>query len=101
MTDSWSSGSTIAHQLDGPAEHASLALSVPEDPGVWALAGRVREDRHRNQLGLPLADPLQVLWDIHHSPSPDADQATSHFIAWLNDRFGLPFAGEDDEWTQM
>jgi hypothetical protein len=79
-----------------PAEHATLALVVPEDPGVWTLAGAAWR-RNRDQFGLPLADPLQILWDVRGSPGPDADQATTHFVAWLRERFGPRSVGGYDD----
>jgi hypothetical protein len=59
-----------------PAEQATLAFIVPADPGVWIRPGESKN-------GVPLADPLQVLWDLQNSPGPDADQAAGHFRSWL------------------
>jgi hypothetical protein len=68
-----------------PAADSTLALTVPEESGLWDLA------RHWWQLagrdpapgGLPLADPLQVLHDVRRSPSVDADQAVEALAAKL------------------
>lgn len=70
-----------------PPEHATLALSVPEDPGVWVLSKVAWRSEELDRFGVPLADPLQVLWDLR-SPSSDSGQAVSHYIAWLRQRFG-------------
>ena len=55
-------------------------LVVPEDPGVWTQVS-VSWASFRdvfNQAVLPLADPLQVLFDVSRSSSADADQAVDH-----------------------
>jgi MarR family protein len=59
-----------------PASEATLALVVPEDPGVW----RIAHDWWRSlpaelpRSGLPLADPVQVLHDIRRTGNVDAGQ---------------------------
>jgi hypothetical protein len=55
----------------GPDE-ATLELIVPADPGVWASS----RDRITDPE-LPLADGMQVLWDLQRSPGSDTDQAVA------------------------
>ncbi|GAA4759194.1 hypothetical protein GCM10023328_48140 [Modestobacter marinus] len=54
----------------GP-EEATLELVVPADRGVWPPSG------DEPGAGLPLADGLQVLWDLRRSPGSDTDQAVA------------------------
>jgi hypothetical protein len=63
----------------GP-EEATLELVVPADHGVWP-----RHQAHPN-TDLPLADGLQVLWDVRRSPGSDADQAVAALRAALRAR---------------
>lgn len=70
-----------------PPEHATLALVVAEDPGVWAFSTVAWRPEELGRFAIPLADPLQVLWDLRASPGPDSNEAASHFIAWLQHRF--------------
>jgi hypothetical protein len=53
-------------------EEATLELSVPADHGVWASP-----DPRGTDASLPLADGMQVLWDLARSPSSDTDQAVA------------------------
>jgi MarR family len=69
-----------------PAEHATLALSVPEDPGVWAYPTSASRSAGAHDVGNRLADPLQVAWDLRQSPGPDAEQAAERLIDWIVDR---------------
>jgi hypothetical protein len=55
----------------GPDE-ATLTLVVPEDHGVWPPPLPAPD-----AAGLPLADRLQVLWDVAQSPGSDTDQAVT------------------------
>ena len=50
-------------------EEATLELTVPRDPGLWSPPGKAAP-------GPPLADPLQILWDVRRSPGPDSEEAT-------------------------
>jgi hypothetical protein len=43
---------------------------VPADPGVWPAPGTTAAE-----ADLPLADPLQLLWDVARAPGADVDQA--------------------------
>ena len=61
----------------GP-EEATLELIVPRDPGVWPLA--------RVDAELPLADQLQVLWDLRRSSGPETDEAVSKVMDRLRRR---------------
>ena len=51
------------------AQEATVELVVPADPGVWAPPD------HGTSGGLPLADGMQVLWDLGRAPGSDVDQA--------------------------
>lgn len=48
---------------------ATLEVVVPADPGVWVHIKDPLPAR------LPLANGMQVLWDVQRSPGPDTDQA--------------------------
>ncbi|MFE9694701.1 MarR family transcriptional regulator [Micromonospora sp. NPDC005806] len=63
------------------AADATVELIVPEDPGVWL--GPTPEKPPRS---LPLADPLQILWDVARVPGPDTDEAARHLQRVLRDR---------------
>jgi DNA-binding Lrp family transcriptional regulator len=70
---------SVAGLTPAPADQATLVLTVPADQGVWAYPTRSRS-------GIALADPLQVLWDLTQTDSPDTSQATAHLLAWLTTR---------------
>ncbi|MFX0593392.1 helix-turn-helix domain-containing protein [Micromonosporaceae bacterium DT45] len=55
-------------------DEATLEFSVPKDPGLWPNPAAPLTKR----VGLPLADPLQILWDVQHSPGADSDDAAQH-----------------------
>ncbi|PZG21465.1 hypothetical protein C1I95_07335 [Micromonospora craterilacus] len=52
----------------GP-EEATIELTVPHDPGLWPTASQTRGN------ALPLADPLQILWDVMRAPGADSEEA--------------------------
>ncbi len=60
-------------------EEATLELTVPRDPGLWPPPGKAAP-------GLPLADPLQVLWDVRRSPGPDNEEAAQRVWNMLRQR---------------
>ncbi|WP_412819428.1 ArsR/SmtB family transcription factor [Micromonospora sp. MS34] len=60
---------------------ATVELIVPRDPGVWP--GPTAE---KSPGSLPLADPLQILWDVARAPGPDSDEAVRHLRRVLRDR---------------
>jgi hypothetical protein len=60
-------------------EEATLELTVPRDPGVWPASGQ-------SASGLPLADPLQILWDVLRSPGPDNEEAAQRVWNTLRQR---------------
>lgn len=66
-------------QTPCPAPDATLVLVTPQDPGPWRFLPHVwrlvATDPAPRQL--PIADPLQILWDVERSPSVDADQMSS------------------------
>jgi DNA-binding transcriptional ArsR family regulator len=45
-------------------ENATLELVVPQDPGVWPLPPKGETQSVPGSGSLPLADPLQILWDL-------------------------------------
>lgn len=59
-------------------EGATLKLAVPEDTGVWP--DQPTTQRWKNTT-IGLADGLQILYDLQHSPGPDADEAAAQ---WRN-----------------
>ena len=65
------------------AAAATLLLVNPKDPGVWPVQPLAAE--HVNDA-LPLADPLQVLWDLTRAPGADAGEAAARCRALLADR---------------
>lgn len=60
------------------AEEATLDLIVPRDPGVWTGAGVDRS--------MPVADLLQVLWDVRRIGGPDEAEATARLRGVLRSR---------------
>ncbi|MEV6810578.1 hypothetical protein [Micromonospora sp. NPDC051296] len=50
-------------------EEATIELTVPQDPGLWPTAPQTRGN------ALPLADPLQILWDVTRAPGADSEEA--------------------------
>jgi len=82
-----------AGMTPSPKENATLELVVPQDPGVWALAGRVWS----SSPIVPLADPLQILWDLSQSPSLDARQAAEHVLDWMRHRYDPDVVGDQND----
>lgn len=62
---------------------ATLVLTVPRDPGVWPARADADVWSWPETPDLPLADPLQILWDVRRSPGPDRDQAADRLLAAL------------------
>jgi hypothetical protein len=63
---------TAAGLTPSGAGEATLELIVPADPGVWPAPGTTAAE-----ADLPLADPLQLLWDVVRAPGADVDQAVA------------------------
>ena len=61
------------------ADEATLELIVPQDPGLWPASVPAEQI----QRDLPLADPLQVLWDLRRAPGPDTDEAVARLRQML------------------
>lgn len=62
-------------------EDATLELVVPKDPGIWPASAA------EETVGSgPLADPLQILWDVVRAPGPDAHEAAQHLRRVLHGR---------------
>ncbi|MGH3500322.1 MAG: MarR family transcriptional regulator [Nocardioidaceae bacterium] len=66
----------------GEAE-ATLEVIVPRDPGVWPAPGA--GDGSGDMGGL--ADPVQVLWDVHRGEGPDVAEAADRVRGWLRERY--------------
>lgn len=62
------------------AAAATLLLVNPKDPGVWPVQPLAGEYVN---AALPLADPVQVLWDLTRAPGPDAGEAAARWRALL------------------
>ncbi|RZU73545.1 MarR family protein [Micromonospora kangleipakensis] len=74
--DLTSAGLTPADEDD-----ATLELIVPKDPGVWPCpAVQVQPE------SMPLADLLQVLWDVSRTPGTDTDEAVQHLQRVMRER---------------
>ena len=69
-------GADLAHAGLTPSgpEEATLALVVPEDPSVWP-ADSEWLNRFAPGAPFPLADPVQVIWDLTRATGADRDQA--------------------------
>ncbi len=74
-----------------PAAEATLAVTVPRDPGVWLIPPTRRA---WSGSPLPLADPLQILHDLAASRAPDADQTATRLRAQLAQRVGQWWQGD-------
>ena len=64
-------------------QDATLTLVVPKDRGVWPPRPWTPDPAHPH---IELADPLQVLYDQHTAPGPDADQAADRWRSALRTR---------------
>lgn len=53
------------------AEEATLELLVPADSGLWAPPSGQTSGQ------VPLADGMQVLWDVRRAPGSDVDEAVA------------------------
>jgi hypothetical protein len=68
-------------------QEATLELIVPQDPGVWpspspyVLGGRTDSHESEPVVGgkspMPIADPLQILWDVQRAPGSDSGEAAA------------------------
>ena len=69
-------------------EEATLELIVPRDPGVWPLMPTPQSESGASDgaASMPLADPLQILWDVRRSPGSDTDEAVARLWRALRDR---------------
>ncbi len=77
------------------AEEATLELIVPQDSGVWPVASSRpsggKPASHGESAGhsdplMPIADPLQVLWDVQRSPGSDSSEAVARLWEVLRER---------------
>jgi hypothetical protein len=72
---------TAAALTPSGAGEATLELIVPADPGVWPAPGTTAA-----AAVLPLADPIQLLWNVARAPGADVDQAVAAMRPVLKDR---------------
>jgi len=63
-------------------DEATLEFTVPRDPGLWLNPVALSTE----WAGLPLADPLQALWDLHRSPGDDSEEAVNRLRRELRRR---------------
>lgn len=59
-------------------DEATLTLTIPQDPTLWATA-----DSSEHAGGLPLADPLVVLQDLIRGEAVDSPDAVAHFQEFI------------------
>lgn len=71
-------------------DEATLELVVPYDSGVWPPA-----DSPLVNGAMPIADPLQVMWDLRRSPGSDRDEAVAKFREFLQTRSRAAREGDD------
>ncbi|GAA3738574.1 hypothetical protein GCM10022225_21930 [Plantactinospora mayteni] len=64
-------------------EDATLEFIVPQDPGVWPVGV---PGASRRSTPLPLADLMQVIWDVHRAPGADAEEAVVRLWRELRSR---------------
>ena len=69
----------IGFRLVGNAQKATMAVCVPDDPGVWLRHPWVVD-------GLPLADPAQIMCDVADGPEPDRSEAVDRLVEALTSR---------------
>jgi Crp-like helix-turn-helix domain len=67
------------------AQDATLTLIVPHDPGIWTLPTLwwTGPGQRLQPTVIPLADPLQILTDLLHSRTIDADQTARRLRGML------------------
>lgn len=80
------------------AEEATLELIVAQDPGVWPSElsspfkgtsdDQKREPAEHGEPRIPLADPLQILWDVRRVPEPDTEEAVAELSEALREWAG-------------
>jgi hypothetical protein len=63
------------------ASAATLTLVLPEDPGVWSISKSLIEMRGHGDVAR--ANAFQVLYDVSHSPGPDAGEALEAWRTWM------------------
>ncbi|PWU52330.1 hypothetical protein DLJ47_19025 [Micromonospora sp. S4605] len=63
-------------------EEATLELTVPRDVGLWSPA----QLSGASPTALPLADPLQILWDVRRAPGPDSEEAADRVWQFIRRR---------------
>ena len=60
-------------------DEATLTLTIPQDPTLWATA-----DSSEHSGDLPLADPLVVLQDLSRGDAVDSPDAVAHFLEFIS-----------------
>lgn len=89
----WGADLTAAGLTPAPEETATLKLVVPTDTSIWPLPVDGRSTELAPHAPFPLADPLQVAWDLIDTGRPDADQAADAVKRALGD------LRTRDQWT--
>ena len=56
---------------------------MPPDPAVWPARAGHQVLTWPGPPELPLADPLQILWDVRRAPGADRDQAVERLLTAL------------------
>jgi len=65
------------------ASASTLALVLPDDPGVWPISKSPVLIEMRGHGGVARANAFQVLYDLSRSPGPDAGEALEAWRTWL------------------
>jgi hypothetical protein len=71
------------------AAEATTELIVPEDPGLWPkidCALPAADVTATASGAVPLANPIQVLWDVRRAPGADSGEAAERLWAVLRER---------------
>jgi len=68
-------------------EEATVELIMPQDHGVWSAPGGRGGADGRPGASLPLADPVQILWDVRRGPGPDSGEAAGRVWDFLRERY--------------
>ena len=63
------------------ASASTLALVLPDDPGVWPVSTSLIEMRGQGHVAR--ANAFQVLYDLSRSPGPDVGEALEAWRTWM------------------
>jgi hypothetical protein len=65
------------------ASASTLTLVLPDDPGVWPISKRPVLIEMQGHGSVARANAFQVLYDLSHSPGPDAGEALQAWRTWM------------------